>query len=61
MNCPKCTGLMVVQSFFDNFANSDAWKCLNCGKMVVRKEKSLEMDSFSIYYQQQKCCTNKKK
>lgn len=54
MKCSKCNGLMVVQSFFDNFLNFDGWKCLNCGKIMVKKEKSLESDAFSIFYQQQK-------
>ena len=59
MKCRKCSGLMVQQSFFDHFLNFDGWKCLNCGKVVVKKEKSLEFDAFSIFYQQQKC-KNKK-
>lgn len=46
---------MVHQSFFDNFLNFDGWKCLNCGKIVARKEKTIEFDAFSIFYQQQKC------
>ena len=55
MQCSKCEGLMVVQSFFDHFFNFDGWKCLNCGRMVVRKEKVIEFDAFSLFYQQQKC------
>lgn len=59
MKCSKCTGLMVLQSFFDNFANFDAWKCLNCGKIVTKKEKTIELDAFSIFYQQQKMAKKK--
>lgn len=55
MRCRKCSGLMVHQAFFDNFLNFDGWKCLNCGKIVARKEKTIEFDAFSIFYQQQKC------
>jgi len=55
MKCKKCDGLMVLQSFFDHFLNFDGWKCLNCGKIIVKKEKSIEFDAFSIFYQQQKC------
>jgi len=55
MKCKKCGGLMVLQSFFDHFLNFDGWKCLNCGKVVLKKEKTLEFDAFSIFYQQQKC------
>jgi len=55
MKCKKCDGLMVMQSFFDHFLNFEGWKCLNCGKVVVKKEKTIEYDSFSIFYQQQKC------
>ncbi|MGB8467897.1 MAG: hypothetical protein WCE21_02745 [Candidatus Babeliales bacterium] len=59
MKCKKCAGLMVLQSFFDQFLNFEAWKCLNCGKIVPRKEKTIETDAFTIFYQQQKC-KNKK-
>ncbi len=59
MRCRKCSGLMVQQSFFDHFLNFVGWKCLNCGKVITRKEKTIEFDSFSIFYQQQKC-RNKK-
>jgi len=54
MKCKKCGGLMVLQSFFDHFLNFDGWKCLNCGKIILKKGKSIEFDTFSIYYQQQK-------
>ncbi len=53
MKCTKCEGLMVFQTFFDHFFNFNAWKCINCGKIVVRKEKAIEFDAFSIFYQQQ--------
>ncbi len=59
MKCIKCSGLMVEQSFFDHFINFDGWKCLNCGKVITRKEKTIEFDAFSLFYQQQKCNTNK--
>ena len=39
VECKKCGGLMVLQSFFDHFLNFEGWKCLNCGKVIVRKEK----------------------
>lgn len=55
MKCRKCEGRMVQQTFFDNFLNFDGWKCLNCGKIVARKEKTIEFDAFSIFHQQQKC------
>jgi DNA-directed RNA polymerase subunit RPC12/RpoP len=58
MKCSKCGGLMVVQSFFDHFLNFDAWKCVNCGKIIANKEKTIEFDAFSIFYQQHK--TNSK-
>ena len=50
---------MVLQSFFDHFLNFDGWKCLNCGKVVPKKEKTLEFDAFGTFYRQQKC-KNKK-
>lgn len=55
MKCSKCSGLMVLQSFFDHFLNFDGWKCLNCGKVITKKEKNIEFDAFSMFYQQQKC------
>jgi len=45
---------MVLQSFFDHFLNFEGWKCLNCGKIIAMKEKALEFDAFSTFYQQQK-------
>lgn len=59
MKCPKCSGLMVIQAFFDHFINFEAWKCLNCGNIVAKKEKTLEFDSFSVFNQQQKIKTKK--
>lgn len=54
MDCPKCTGLMVRQSFFDHFINFDGWKCLNCGKVIEKRSTSIRDDSFSVFYQRQK-------
>ena len=38
----------------DHFLKFDGWKCLNCGKTMIKKEKTIEFDAFSIFYQQQK-------
>lgn len=46
---------MVAQSFFDHFLNFEGWKCLNCGKIALKKEKTLEYDHFGVFLQQQKC------
>jgi DNA-directed RNA polymerase subunit RPC12/RpoP len=54
MKCPKCTGLMVMQSFFDHFINFEGWKCLNCGKIVEKRENTIKDDAFSLFYQRQK-------
>lgn len=54
MKCRKCSGLMIQQSFFDHFLNFEGWKCLNCGKVSLKKEKTLEFDHFGIFLQQQK-------
>lgn len=59
MKCTKCSGLMVEQSFFDNLVNFNGWKCLNCGKIITRKEKTIEYDALSLFYQQQKCNNQK--
>lgn len=45
---------MVLQAFFDHFLNFEGWKCLNCGRIILKQEKNIETDSFSIFYQQQK-------
>ena len=55
MKCKKCGGLMIMQTFFDHFLNFDGWKCLNCGRVVPKKERTLEHDAFSNFYQQLKC------
>jgi len=54
MKCPKCEGLMVSQSFSDHFMNFQAWKCVNCGNMIAKQEKTIEFDSFSVFYQQER-------
>lgn len=54
MKCKKCDGLLVLQTFFDQSLNFEGWKCLNCGKIILKKEKRIEYDSFSLFYQQQK-------
>ena len=54
MECRKCSGLMIQQSFHDQFLNFEGWKCLNCGKITLKKEKVLEYDYFGMYLQQQR-------
>ena len=58
MKCPKCGGLMVMQSFFDHFINFEGWKCLNCGKIIEKKESTIKDNAFSIFYQKQKIKKN---
>ena len=59
MKCIKCAGLMIKQAFFDHFLNFEGWKCLNCGKIITRKEQVIEIDAFRVFYQQQKCKNRK--
>jgi hypothetical protein len=54
MKCSKCSGLMIQQSFFDQSLNFDGWKCVNCGKVITKKDKVIRIDPFSIFYQHQK-------
>lgn len=54
MKCTKCSGLMVLQSFVDNLIDFNGWKCLNCGKIITKKERVIETDAFASFYQQQK-------
>ena len=37
MKCKKCDGLLVLQTFFDHSLNFEGWKCLNCGKIILKK------------------------
>lgn len=54
MRCPKCDGLMIIQSFFDHFIKFEAWRCVNCGNIIAKKERTIEYDVFSIFSQQLK-------
>jgi len=45
---------MVSQSFSDHFTNFHAWKCVNCGNIIAKQEKTIEFDNFSIFYQQER-------
>ena len=54
MKCPKCEGLMVVQTFFNHFINFEGWKCINCGKIIEKKENTLKDNAFSLFYQRQR-------
>ena len=54
MKCPRCEGLMITQAFLQSLADFEAWKCINCGNILSKKEKNLEHDSFSIFYHQEK-------
>jgi hypothetical protein len=60
MECPRCNGLMIAQSFVHALAEPEAWKCINCGNVLSKKEKTLEFDSFSMFYHQQKQNKNNK-
>jgi len=54
MKCPKCDGMMIMQSFFNHSVNFEGWKCLNCGKVIEKKKTTIKSDAFSIFYQRQK-------
>lgn len=54
MECPRCNGLMVVQSFLQPMTELDSWKCINCGNIVTKKTNTIDFDSYSIFYQQEK-------
>ena len=49
MKCPKCTGMMVKQAFFNQSVNFEGWKCLNCGKVIENKKNSIKTDAFDIF------------
>ena len=55
MQCTRCEGLMIAQSFMQSISvDGEAFKCVNCGNVIAKKEKTLEHDSFSAFYHQQK-------
>ncbi len=54
MKCPKCTGMMVMQSFFNQSVNFEGWKCLNCGNVIEKKKVTIKTDIFGVFYQRQK-------
>ena len=54
MKCPKCTGMMVMQSFFNQSVNFEGWKCLNCGNVIEKKKVTIKTDVFGVFYQRQK-------
>ncbi len=54
MECPRCNGLMISQSLVHALSDPEAWKCINCGNIISRKEKNLEFDSFTLFHQQKK-------
>ena len=45
---------MINQYFLQTISEADAWKCINCGNIISRKEKTLESDTFSLFYHQEK-------
>jgi len=34
MRCPRCSGVMVIQKFFDMYYNFEGWRCVNCGSII---------------------------
>jgi transcription elongation factor Elf1 len=54
MECPRCNGLMVLQSFFQAMTELDSWKCVNCGNILIKKTNTIEFDSYSLFYHQEK-------
>lgn len=54
MKCPRCEGLMIIQSFNQAIAELDSWKCVNCGNILVKKTETIEFDSYSMFYHQEK-------
>ncbi len=54
MECTKCKGLMINQAFSNKFLSVEGWKCLNCGKIVERKENTIKDSAFGLFYQKEK-------
>jgi Zn ribbon nucleic-acid-binding protein len=54
MECPKCQGLMVFQMFSNKCLSIEGWKCINCGKIIEKRENSIRDSSFGVFYQREK-------
>jgi hypothetical protein len=46
MKCEKCGGYVEKQEFFESGLSCQGWKCLNCCKIVMIREKELKHDEF---------------
>lgn len=54
MKCSKCSGFMINQTFSNQFLKIEGWKCVNCGKIIEKKENSVKDTSFNLFYQKEK-------
>ena len=54
MECPRCNGLMMSQIYLQAMAEPDAWKCINCGNIICKKVSTIDFDSYSLFYHQEK-------
>lgn len=54
MECPKCQGLMIPLTFSNKLVNFEGWKCVNCGKIIEKKENQIRDSAFSLFYQREK-------
>lgn len=60
LSCSKCGGYVMQETFYENPDSFCAWKCLNCGKVFVPKQRALEPTVFdTFYYQATHVCSSK--
>lgn len=52
MDCSKCGGYVIQETFFQRPESFIGWRCLNCGRIMMRIQKSLEQTAFSSHYYQ---------
>lgn len=54
MNCPKCTGYIVQETFFESGHSYEGWRCINCGKVVVKHTHELQHDQYGQFVYQRR-------
>lgn len=49
MDCPKCSGCMYQETFFESALSYEGWRCLNCGKIIVKYTREFKDDSYGHF------------
>lgn len=52
MDCSKCGGYVMQETFFQHPDSFVGWKCLNCGRISMRRERYIADSDFATHYYQ---------